>query len=79
MHSSLVLHESSKKYFKVIMEYFGVQLSPTNSLECRYPLTTILNYNFSRLSSNLTLLYKHPWMKSLAHLSMTPEPNKYYC
>ena len=48
----LCLDESASKYFKVLMEAVGDQVSPTISVFCRSPLTTILNFNFSRLLSD---------------------------
>ena len=48
---ALCLVASAKKYFKVLMEAVGDQLSSTVSLFCRSPLTTILNFNSSRLPS----------------------------
>ena len=49
---ALCLVASAKKYFKVLMEAVGNQVSPTNSLFCRSPLTTILNFNLSRPPSD---------------------------
>ena len=49
---ALCLAESSKKYFKVLMEAVGEQVSPTNSLFCRFPPTTIISFNLSLLPSD---------------------------
>ena len=46
---ALLLAVSIKNYFKVLMEDVGDQVSPDNSLCCRYPLTKILNLSLSRL------------------------------
>ena len=48
----LCLAASAKKYFNLLMEDVGDQVSPTISLFCRYPLTTILNFYLSRLPSD---------------------------
>ena len=52
---SLCFAVSARKYFKVLMKAVGDQVSPTISLFCKYPLTTILNFNLSRLPSDWTL------------------------
>ena len=52
---ALCLAASAKKYFKVLMEAVGDQVSPTISLFCRSPLTTILNFNLSSFSSDWIL------------------------
>ena len=52
MNSCFMFGRISKKYFKVLMEAVGDQVSPTISLFCRSPLTTILNLNLSRLPSD---------------------------
>ena len=49
---ALCLDASVRKYFNVLMEAVGDQVSPTNSLFCRSPLTTILIFNLSRLPSD---------------------------
>ena len=54
---ALFLVASTKKYFSVLMEAVGDQVSPTNSLFFRYPLTTILNFNLSRLLSYWILAF----------------------
>ena len=51
MDSWICLVASAKKYFKFVMEVVGDQVSQTISLFCKYPLTTILNFNLSRLPS----------------------------
>ena len=48
---------SKSKYFKVLMEAVGDQVSPTISLFCRSPVTTILNFNLSRLTSDWILAF----------------------
>ena len=52
---ALCLVASVKKYFKVLMEAVGDQVSTTNSLFYRSPLTTILNLSLSRLPSDFIL------------------------
>ena len=48
----LVMNSSARIYFKFLMEAVGDQVSPTHSLFCRSPLTTILNFKLSRLPSD---------------------------
>ena len=45
------LAASAKKYVKVLTEAVGDQVSPTISLFYKSPLTTIINFNLSRLPS----------------------------
>ena len=73
---ALCLTASAKKYFKVLMEAVGDQVSPTKYLLYIYLLTTIINFNLSILSSDLILLYKHPYMESQNHPSLDPELKK---
>ena len=49
---ALCLAASSNKYFKVLMVAVGYQVSQNISLFCRSTLTTIHNFNFSRLPSD---------------------------
>ena len=51
----LCLAASDRKYYKVLMETVSDQVSPTIYLFYKYPLTTILNFNFSRLPSDWIL------------------------
>ena len=48
----LCLAASAKKYFKVLMEAIGDQVYPTISLFYISPLTTVLNFNLSRIPSD---------------------------
>ena len=48
----LCLSASTKKYFKFLIDAFVAQVSPIFSLLCKYPLTTIINFNLSRLPSD---------------------------
>ena len=48
---ALLLEASPKKYFRVLIYDVGDQVSPTTYLFCTSPLTTILNFNLSRLPS----------------------------
>ena len=48
----LCLAASARKYFKFLMEAVGDQLSLTISLFYISPLTTVLNFNLSRLPSD---------------------------
>ena len=52
---ALCLAASARKYFKLLMDAVGDQMSPTISLFWKFPLTTILNFNFSRLPSDWIL------------------------
>ena len=61
----LCLEESSKKYFSVLIDSVGAQLSPIISLFYKSLLTRILNFNFSRLPSDLFLSCGRPCMVSL--------------
>ena len=49
---SLCLVASDKKYFIFLMGAVGDQVPPTSSLFQRSPLTTIINFNLSRLPSD---------------------------
>ena len=53
----LCLAASARKYFKVLMEDVGDQVSPTISLFCKSPLTTIINFNLSILPSDWILAF----------------------
>ena len=52
---ALCLASSARKYFKVLIEDVGNQVSPPISLFCKSPLTTIINFNLSRLPSDWIL------------------------
>ena len=51
----LFLVPYAKKYFKVLMEAVGDKVYPTFYLFCKSALTTILNFNLSRLTSDWIL------------------------
>ena len=42
----------AKRYFKVLVEAVGDQVSPIKYLLCRSPITTIINLGLSRLPSD---------------------------
>ena len=52
MHYCLVLNIINQEILKDLMEAVCEQVSPINSLFCRYPLTTIHNFDLSRLPSD---------------------------
>ena len=56
----------ARKYFGFITDAVGDQVSPIKSLFFKCPLTTILNFNLSRLPSDFIFLYSHIWRVSLA-------------
>ena len=56
MNFDLYLVASTNKYFKTLMEAVADYLSPTSSLFCRSPLTTILNLSLSTLPLNCILV-----------------------
>ena len=61
------------------MKAVGDHVYQTNSLFWISPLTIILNFNFSRLPSDLILLYKHSYMESKACPSIYLELKKSDC
>ena len=52
---ALCLALYARKYFKVLMEDVGDQVSPTISLFWKSPLTTIIKFNLSRFPSDWIL------------------------
>ena len=46
---ALGLEASARKYFRILFDYVVDQVSPIISVFSKSPLTTILNFNFSRL------------------------------
>ena len=75
----LLLTAYSNKYFTVLMEAVGDQVSPFKYLFWRSPLNTILNFNFSILPSYWIFLYKHSWVESQARPFLDHQLKKYDC
>ena len=45
----LCMEEYNRKYFIVLIDAIGYQVSPIISLFCKYSLTKIINLNLSRV------------------------------
>ena len=60
---ALLLEAYDSNYFRFIIGNIGDQVYPIISLFRKSPLTTILNFNLSRLTSDCIFIYTHPCME----------------
>ena len=69
---ALLLEAYSRKYFRFLVNDVRYQLSPRISLFCKSPITIILKFNFSRLSSECIFTFTHVCMGQLDILLFGP-------
>ena len=67
---ALCLEASDKKYFRVLIDAVGDLMSPLIYLLCKYPLTTIINFNLSIIKSD----YVFTLFKSMHIVTGSPLP-----
>ena len=71
----LCLAASSKKYFRVLINPIGAQVSPILSLFCKSPLTS----TFQDFHQILSLPFRHPWILLLDLPSPGHPLQRSYC